>query len=337
MTKLNDRIRAFSTVGEILKNLRPSELNTIYQRARGENNWFTEDNIDFALKGIQNYLNKEKLTEWTKNLSSTNKNPKEIGLVMAGNIPLVGFHDFLTVLISGHILRAKLSSQDSFLIKYMANLLLEIEPQFSNFLRFEDRLKGLDAIIATGSDNTARYFEYYFAKIPHIIRKNRTSIGVLSHADTQEELQHLGEDIFRYFGLGCRNIAKLFVPEHYNFEPLFLALQSYEAVMMHHKYQNNYDYNKSIYLVNREPHLDTGFMLFRETTDLVSPISVIYYETYTSTEALENKLKTIQDKIQCITSQAGWFPGSIPFGTTQLPELWDYADRVDTLDFVNNL
>ena len=337
MIVLEDRIRAFSTVGRILQNMRPSERATLYQGARAENSWFTEDTIELALQGLQSYLNETKLQQWTQGLPTVPTSVKKIGVVMAGNIPLVGFHDFLTVLISGHTLWAKLSSQDSFLLKYIAHILLEIEPRFQEFLVFAERLSDVNAIIATGSDNSSRYFEYYFAKYPHIIRKNRTSVAVLNGEESEEELYALGQDVFQYYGLGCRNVSKLYIPTDYSLEPLMNAWQPYQSVLNHHKYHNNYDYIKSIYLINGEPMYDTGFMLLRESSDLVSPIATIFYEQYQNKADLTQVLIAQQPKIQCIVSQDGWFPDSIPFGQAQQPELWDYADGVDTLAFVNGL
>lgn len=337
MIILEDRIRAFGTVGRILQNMRSSERATLYQGARAENSWFTEDTIDLALEGLQHYLDETKLRQWTQGLPTVPATTKKIGVVMAGNIPLVGFHDFLTVLISGHILWAKLSSQDSFLLKYIAHILLEIEPRFQESLIFAERLNDVDAIIATGSDNSSRYFEYYFAKYPHIIRKNRTSVAVLNGEESEEELYALGQDVFQYYGLGCRNVSKLYIPTDYSLEPLMNAWQPYQSVLNHHKYHNNYDYIKSIYLVNGEPMYDTGFVLLRKSPDLVSPIATVFYEQYQHEAGLTQTLAAQQSKIQCIVSQNGRFPDSIPFGQAQQPELWDYADGVDTLAFVNGL
>lgn len=334
MIKLEDRIRAWATVGNILKNLSPGEKSAMILHAKAENAWFTEENVERALQGIVRYLDENKLRQWAKNLPEAPARTRKIGIVMAGNIPLVGFHDMLTVLISGHILLAKLSSKDSFLLKYVANILQEIEPRFQEYTIFTERLNDADAIIATGSDNSSRYFEYYFAKIPHIIRKNRSSCAIINGQETTEELEALGDDIFSYFGLGCRNVSKLYVPQDYNFMHLLDALAPFQNVLHHHKYNNNYDYNKSIYLVNREPHYDTGFALFRKSNALVSPISAVYYEYYTNQEMLNEKIAVNQDKLQCIVSRQGWYPGSYAFGKAQQPELWDYADNVDTLAFI---
>ena len=337
MIQRDDRIKAFAAVGKILQNLRDTERTEVHQRARAENAWFTEQSVDQALTGVQRYLDADKLRKWTRHLPDFPASVKNVGVVMAGNIPLVGFHDFLTVLISGHTLWGKLSSQDAYLLRYLAQLLTEIEPHFEERIRWVDKLKEADAIIATGSDNTARYFEYYFAKYPHVIRKNRTGVGVLRGNEGAEELRALGQDVFQYFGLGCRNVSKLYVPPDYNFVPLIEAWAPYQGVLLHHKYHNNYDYNKSIHLVNGDPFLETGFALIKESEALVSPISMVFYETYADPPDLEQKLKAQEEKIQCVVSENGWWADSIPFGQAQQPELWDYADGVNTLAFVNGL
>ena len=332
-----DRINAFAAVGKILQNLRDSERAEVHRHARAENSWFTEQSVDQALAGVQRYLDADKLQQWTRHLPDAPVSVKNVGVVMAGNIPLVGFHDFLTVLISGHTLWGKLSSQDAYLLRYVAQLLTEIEPRFEPHIRWVEKLKEADAIIATGSDNTARYFEYYFAKYPHIIRKNRTGVGVLRGNESAEELYLLGRDVFQYFGLGCRNVSKLWVPTGYDFVALIEAWEPYQDVLLHHKYHNNYDYNKSIHLVNGDPFLETGFALIKESEALVSPISMVFYETYTDLSGLKSTLDAHEGKIQCVVSENGWWTGSIPLGQAQQPELEDYADGVDTLAFVSGL
>ncbi|MCC9136248.1 acyl-CoA reductase [Pontibacter silvestris] len=334
---LENRIEAFVQLGKQLQSLPPEERTALAQMASARNPWFDKDNVSFALDGIVTLLNEQYLREWLYPYHLKQVSPKKVGVVMAGNIPMVGFHDFLAVLISGHYLMAKLSSDDEMLIKYIANMLVAIEPAFANNFEFVDLLKEADAIIATGSDNTARYFEYYFASRPHIIRKNRTSFGILTGHEEQDDLKALGEDIFRYYGLGCRNVSKFFVPEGYVFDKFFEANEHHNTLLNHHKYQNNYDYNKSLLLVNRVPHFDNGFLLVTESDQTVSPISVLFYETFSSLSNLRQKLSGAKDKIQCVVSAHGWFEGSIPFGEAQNPMVWDYADGVDTLDFLQKL
>lgn len=334
---LPERIVAFVALGEELKTLTPDQKYEIFSRAGNTNPWFDERNVTNALNGIILLLNKDNLQDWLFVYDIKPITPKKVGVIMAGNIPMVGFHDFLCVLLAGHELYAKVSSEDSFLIKMLADRLTRLEPRFKEVIHFVDLLKEADAVIATGSDNTARYFEYYFAKKPHIIRKNRTSLGILAGNETATDFLDLGEDIFRYFGLGCRNVSKLFVPENYSFKSFFEAIEEFSYVLDHHKYQNNYDYNKSILLVNRSPHLDNGFVLLSESEQLVSPISVLFYQTYPDAAGLKNQLSAIQDKTQALVSAQGWYPGSIAFGQAQCPAVWDYADGVDTLAFLISL
>ncbi|PSR56328.1 acyl-CoA reductase [Adhaeribacter arboris] len=334
---LEIRLQAFVQLGHQLHALTLEQVQELTQQARRQNAWFDEPNVKHALNSLAAMLNEPQLRTWLAAYNLENLQPRKVGVVMAGNIPLVGFHDLLTVLLSGNYLYAKLSSEDTFLPKWLVQQLVAIQPKFKDFVVFVDLLKEVDAIIATGSDNTARYFEYYFSKKPHIIRRNRSSLAVLSGFESPEELAQLGNDIFQYYGLGCRNVSKLLVPEGYNPEALFQALESYKGVLDHHKYANNYDYNKSILLVNQTPHYDNGFLLLTENKQLVSPISVVHLETYTSQEDLKEKLAALSDKIQCVVSAFGWYQGSIPFGQAQCPTAAQYADNVDTLAFLSGL
>ena len=334
---LENRIEAFVELGKQLQHLSPEERQAWAFSAASRNPWFTEDNVSCALQGVAVMLEEQYLREWLYPYHFKQVTPKKVGVVMAGNIPMVGFHDLLSVLLSGHNLLAKLSSSDDMLIKRLVNMLIAIEPAFATQIEFVDLLKEADAIIATGSDNTARYFEYYFAKRPHIIRKNRTSIGVLTGHEEPDDLRALGEDIFRYYGLGCRNVSKVLVPEGYTFDTLFEANQHRSNLLDHHKYQNNYDDNKSILLVNRVPHFDNGFMLVQQSDKLVSPISVLFYDTFASLTDLRHRLAEVKDKTQVVVSAHGWLEGSIPFGQAQMPMVWDYADGVDTLAFLQRL
>lgn len=256
---------------------------------------------------------------------------------MAGNIPAVGFHDLMCVLLSGNSAVIKLSASDSFFTKWLIAKLVSLEPEFEGYIQIEEMLKGMDAYIATGSDNSARYFHYYFGKYPSVIRANRTSVAVLSGNESDKELESLGIDIFLYFGLGCRNVAKIFVKDVTFLQRFLNVMEKFQTVTLNHKYVNNYDYNKSIYLVNREPHLDNGFLLLKESDELVSPIGVLYYETYDSQEELLIKLERLESKIQCVVGDPRLMPGVIGFGEAQFPKPWDYADRVDTMKFLLEL
>lgn len=331
---LNDRIKSFETLGFRLKNIPSEALEELFIRARNENAWFEKASVQLALDGIGLFLNHQDLQSWLSDYDLDNIQPKKIGVIAAGNIPLVGFHDLLCVLLSGHYLMIKASTKDQALMQYIVNELCDINPYYKKVITFADRLNEADAYVATGSDNTARYFEYYFKNKPNIIRKNRTSVGILTGQETEEDFIKLGKDIFQYYGLGCRNVSKLFVPKDYDFTPLLDGLQPFKSVGDHHKYRNNYDYNKSIYLVNREPHLDTEFLLVRYSEEMVSPISVLYYEEYTNEEALNARLQASESKIQC---KVGLANDQIPFGDAQKPGLKDYADGVDTMKFLYQL
>ena len=253
---------------------------------------------------------------------------------MAGNIPLVGFHDFLSVLISGHNVLVKTSSNDQHLLPFLAKYIIAIEPRFADKITFVDgKLENFDAVIATGSNNTARYFEYYFKDKPSIIRKNRNSVAVLNGKETKEQLVALGEDIFRYFGLGCRNVSKLFVPKGYSFDAFFEAIFEYQDVIHYEKYANNYDYNKAVFLMSNFKLLDNGFLTLKEDQSYASPISSVFYEFYDDIDTLQKKLQSDHEQIQCIVSNIG-IENSIDFGQTQKPKLWDYADNVDTISFL---
>lgn len=330
--KIEEKIKVFESLGDKIRSLSVSKVEELAQHAQSHNGWFTLESVSKALQGIAYLLQKDKLEQWLGNESESPEVPRIVGIVMAGNIPLVGFHDLLCVLASGHFAAIKPSSDDAYLMKQLTEWIIEIEPRFKKNLELRERLNSIDAVIATGSDNTARYFEYYFKDIPSIIRKNRTSIAILNGNETAEELRLLGEDVFSYFGLGCRNVSKVFTPKGFDFRDVFPHFESFKEVANHHKYRNNYDYYKSIYLINQTPHLDTGFLLINSTNDLVSPISVLYHQEYETMDQLNEVIKQQEEKIQCIVGQ-----GRIPFGKAQLPELWDYADNVDVLAFLKQL
>ncbi|PKQ66202.1 acyl-CoA reductase [Raineya orbicola] len=328
-------IESFSELGNHISQI-PAEVKL---KAYLHNAWFSVENIEKALKGIEIYLQKENLQKWLAPYQNRlpTQAPKKVAVVMAGNIPLVGFHDFLSVLISGHTLMARMSSDDKVLLPYITQKLLEIQPDLDKRLVFVEKVNEADAIIATGSDNTALHFEYYFRNKPHLIRKNRVSIAILNGKETRDELENLGEDIFTYFGLGCRNVSKIFVPVGYNFELFFQAIEKFAGVRNHHKYFNNYEYNKAVYLLRPVKHLDNGFLLLSQNEEMASPVACLYYDFYANEEELKQKLNLQKHKIQCVVSQNAWWKGSIPFGKAQYPELWDYADGVNTLDFLLNL
>lgn len=315
-----------------------NDLNKLTDVAFSYNGWFTPDNIQLALKGIEAMLEEKALNEFSKQIKEPAK-PKTVAVIMAGNIPAVGFHDMLCVLLSGHNILIKVSSDDPALIPFLAGMLIYFDKDFAPKINFvEARLNNFEAVIATGSNNTAKHFDYYFGKYPNIIRKNRSSIAILNGKETKEELQELGKDIFYYFGLGCRNVSKLFVPEGYKFDSLFEAMYDYKFVIDNKKYNNNYEYNRAIYLLDLIPFLDNNFLMIKEDQDLHAPTSVIFYETYTNQKQIVDKIQKRRSDIQCIVSNFE-INGlkTIPFGKTQEPTVFDFADDVNTLDFLNKI
>ncbi|WP_367209540.1 acyl-CoA reductase [Sphingobacterium sp. R2] len=333
MTK-EQRINAFVKLGEQLR-LPSEESSQIIQSAQHKNPWYTPQNVERALRAIAENLTIEKLTHWLApypDIQST----KTVGLILAGNIPLVGFHDILAVLISGFKAKIKVSSDDAGLTAYVMGLLKKIDPYFGDAFEIVDRLKDFDLVIATGSNNSARYFDYYFGTKPHIIRRNRNSVAVLGGAESPSQLEALGHDIFDYFGLGCRSISKLFIPKEYPIAHFFEGIAAFNNVTAHFKYTNNYDYNKSIYLINGDKHFDNGFLLLKEDEKTASPLAVVYYETYETIAEVENKLTLAQENIQCVVSELALKVPSpqFHFGESQCPSLDDYADGVNTLDFL---
>ena len=302
--------------------------------SQSHNGWYTPEQVYFSLQSWAEALTEENLDEWISSYDFNTVTPKNIALILAGNIPLVGFHDFLSVLISGHSVLVKTSSNDQHLLPFLAKYIIAIEPEFANKIAFvEGKLENFDAVIATGSNNTARYFEYYFKDKPSIIRKSRNSVAILNGEETKEQLIALGEDIFRYFGLGCRNVSKLFVPKGYSFDAFFEAIFEYQDVIHYEKYANNYDYNKAVFLMSNFKLLDNGFLTIKEDSSYASPISSVFYEFYENLADLEKRLESENEQIQCIVSN-NHIKNSIPFGTTQSPKLWDYADNVDTISFL---
>ncbi|WP_432670399.1 acyl-CoA reductase [Flavobacterium sp. SM2513] len=323
---------------EVLKNdLFYTAFLDLIELSQSHNGWYTPENVYFAINSWAKALTKENLEQFLSSYTFENNTPKTVGLVLAGNIPLVGFHDFICVLLSGHKVQVKTSSNDQMLLPFLANYLTSVEPALLNYIQFsEGKLTDFDAVIATGSNNTARYFEYYFKDKPSIIRKNRNSVAVLNGTETPADFDALGEDIFRYFGLGCRNVSKLFVPKGYVFDAFFEGIFKHQDVIHYEKYANNYDYNKAVFLMSNFKLLDNGFLTIKEDASYSSPISSVFYEFYDDLEDLKTKLANEHEQIQCIVSN-DLIPNSIPFGKTQQPELWDFADNVDTMEFLKSL
>lgn len=353
MSKLNTRILAFSQLGDFLSQFTTKGIikndaiphNDLFfdafkmqvERAYEFNGWFTLENVLFSCEGWSNTLNKGNLESFTSSYSLKENSSKSIAIIMAGNIPLVGFHDFLSVLISGHSVVVKQSSNDKHLLPILAKYLQYVNDEFKDKITFtEEKLDGFDAVIATGSSNTARYFDYYFGKYPSIIRENRNSVAVLTGHETDEELQALSDDIFTYFGLGCRSVSKIFVPQDYNFDKLFNAVFKHKDIINNARYANNYDYNKAVYLMSLFDLLENGFLMLKEDQSYSSPISSLFYEKYDDLESLKARLEIDKNKIQCVVSN-NFIDTEIKFGETQKPKLTDFADGVNTLEFLANL
>lgn len=337
--QLNQRISAFVKLGQFMGKMttHPDEFSADFDRIYAHNKWFGKDQVLHALSQWSVQLNHDDLTEWTAQYAMNMTHSKTIALVLAGNLPLVGFHDILTALISGHRILCKTSSKDPILTRLILDMLAQIEPGFVPFIDWSDGpLANFDAVIATGSNNSAFYFEQYFKNYPNIIRKSRTSVAVLTGQETPEDLNKLTRDVFTYFGLGCRSVSKIYVPEGYDFQPFFGAAYTHKDLVNHDKYMNNYDYNKAVYLMGQIPLLDNEFLLLKEDPQLSSPIAVLFYEYYDNLETLSKKISNISDEIQCVVGQASEIC-SVDFGQTQCPGLWDYADGINSMNFVNSL
>ncbi len=301
------------------------------------NGWFNRENIIFSLQQWSEALKPQNLDEWLDRYDLSESGGKTIGIVMAGNIPLVGFHDLLSVLVTGHNILIKQSSNDQHLLPVITQYLSMLDHRYKKRIKFtDDKLEDFDAVIATGSDNTARYFEYYFKGKPNIIRKNRNSVAILTGEESKEDLAKLGEDIFRYYGLGCRNVSKLYVPKNYDFDTFFKAIYEWNPIINQNKYANNYDYNKAVYLMSEFKLLDNGFLMLKEDKSFGSPIASLFYEIYEDKQELETILKENKNKIQCIVRKDA-HESEVEFGQTQKPKLWDYADDVDTILFLSRL
>ena len=328
---LHHRIDIMVRLGEYMQN--DNEIfKSIKQKAQFENPWFTQEFIDLAVDNItNNFLRKDKLETWAKKYNVKDVAAKNIGIVMSGNIPLVGFHDLLSVFISGHNAAIKPSSKDEVLIKHLVQKMIEWDERVTQKIFFAFQLKGCDAYIATGSNNSARYFEYYFNKYPSIIRRNRTSLAVIDNTETKSELEKLADDIQTYFGLGCRNVTKLYVPSEYDFIPLLNALKKYDYFLDFHKYKHNYDYQLALLIMNSKFYMNNGSILLTENLSSFSPVSQMNYEYYSNIDSLDERLKS-DDDIQCIVGH-----NFLNFGMSQSPQLNDYADGIDTMKFLSEL
>jgi hypothetical protein len=326
---LQERIRLMENLGNYLAG-DDEKLKAVKQKAFENNKWFTPEFVDMSLKNIcTRFLSRDQLEQWAMHYNPPdNAKRKIIGVVMAGNIPLVGFHDFLSVFISGHHQMIKLSEKDSILLPHIVEKLTEWNPKVGKMVQFATVLKNCDAYIATGSNNSSRYFKYYFGKYPSVIRSNKTSVAVLTGEETSKELTLLADDVHTYFGLGCRNVTKLFVPVGYDFVPLLEAFKKYSYFTDHRKYKNNYDYNLTLLIMNRELYMTNNSVILFQHENVFSPVGQLHYDFYDNRDDTLTLLKQ-NSNIQCITGYGG-----IPFGQAQQPGLFDYADGQDTMEFL---
>ncbi len=335
---LNNRIDTLVALGKELENIPDKKLNEAYLH----NKWFVVDNIKKSLAAIKdNFLDKEKLEDWISKYQVADINTnKKIGIIMAGNIPLVGFHDLLCVFITGHTAIIKLSSKDEILMKHIFKLFYKINPKTKDLIIKKERLKNIDAIIATGSNNSYRYFEYYFGKLPNIIRKNRNGVAVLTGNENEEDLVNLSYDVFDYFGLGCRNISKIYVPEKYNFDSFIPILDRHQYLKEHNKYMNNYDYNLAIAMLNKDKIYQGEVFFLKEDISYLSRISNLHYEEYSDLEQLKRRISNDEELIQVTATKTGVlldFDREVCFGDTQKPSLDDYSDGIDIMEFLTEL
>lgn len=339
MVSIEKRIKAFCVLGEVMcdaasgsKSGPAAVFSCLVDSVVSTNAWFTPENVSMALESNGENLTEQNIRKWLSAYPALTEplKPGNVAIVMAGNIPLVGLHDLLSVLITGNRAIARLSSKDELLMRAVAETLISTEPGLKEYIELTTEiLPKFDAVIATGSDNTSRYFEYYFRNHPSVIRHNRNSVAVIDGSETDKELTGLASDIFSYFGLGCRNVSKLYLPEEFNISRMVSLWSRYENLRLHSKYAANYDHSKAVMIVNRQPFIDTGFVLLREDSSLTPPMAVVNYEFYHSATAVSDTLQAMNERIQCVTGH-----GFVPHGTAQKPYLWDYADDVDTIKFL---
>ncbi len=342
MLTLQQRIDAFAALGQVMEDaasVSPSSpeagsLRKVMDRQEENNKWFTPDNVLRSAEAIAAMLRRDRLENWLQDYDLKKAQPeKVIAVIMAGNIPLVGFHDFLCVLITGNKLLARTSSKDGELIRAVADILKGINPVYGDYIKFSEKIQDdYDAVIATGSDNTSRYFEYYFGHKPHIFRKNRNSAAIISEDTPAQDIEALGKDIFSYYGLGCRNVSKIYFGQGLDINKAINSWSAWSDIIKHRPYANNYLYNKSLFLVNKQAFMDNGYSLLVKNEGFSSPVSVVYYDTFSSNIQLAEELALHTEKIQCIVSE-----NNTPFGQTQYPLPHEYADNKDTVDFLNSL
>ena len=336
---LEERIQVLSQLGKLISDFDNEEVQKAITQAHRENQWFIPNNSKSAIQSISDkFLQADKLRAWISEYEIGTKEQKKVGLVLAGNIPLVGFHDVLSTFICGNHSVIKTSSKDDSLIKMILNKMAMLEPRTRSYFSITERLSGFDAVIATGSNNTAKHFEYYFRDYPKIIRKNRVSVAVVDDNTDEDALKNLGKDVFEYFGLGCRNVSKIFVPDTFNLDRLFESFFEFQDIIHHNKYKNNYDYNEAIWLMGQDDFLTNGFLHLKEEKSLYSRIGSLYYERYNQINEVIDRIEEDKENIQCISTDVHLENlKTIPLGSCQSPELDDYADNVNTIEFLLNL
>ncbi|MGA1771345.1 MAG: acyl-CoA reductase [Flavobacteriaceae bacterium] len=338
---MNSKIDAIKQLGAFFRDYKRSDngghfFSTALQNAHHANCWFDHAQLEHALHSWGTALTEENIDHWLEALIPT-KNPKTIGLVLAGNIPFVGLHDLLCVWVSGHRAVVKTATKDPYLLPAVVALLEEFAPANTGQIVFtKQKMTDFDAVIATGSDNAARYFEYYFSKVPHLIRKNRNGVAVLNGNETEETVKGLAEDMLRYYGMGCRNVSQLFVPKGFDLDLIFGALYPFHEIIQSEKYANNYDYNKAVFLMSDFDFTENGFFMLREALSWSAPIATAAYHYYENSDSLMDLLNKEKERIQCVVSEMA-IPGTVPIGKSQQPQLWDYADGKNTLEFLQTL
>ena len=345
MITISQRIDTFTKLGKLFSDISRQNKDSVYKKwvtifdkkikeAYQYNNWFTKENCLLSFKNWSKELTTIKLSKWTDNYNLKDCSNNTIAIIMAGNIPLVGFHDFICANILNYKCLIKMSSDDKILLPIIVDFLEFISPGFKNNIEFINKpLKNFEGVIATGSNSSFKHFEYYFKRYPKLLRKNRHSIAVLNGNESKENLIDLGNDIFNYFGMGCRSVSKIFVPKNYSFDLLFESLFEFKDIIKHNRYANNYDYNKAIYLMSEQKFIENGFLILKKENKLGSPIACLFYETYNSIKEIEKYIKINSDSLQCIVANYTLY-NSIPFGSSQNPKIDDYADNIDTLNFL---
>ncbi len=344
---INDRIEKIIWLGEFIRehfnNYLHSEFSDLHKKLtdaiineKYNNPWFTENNIEYSLKHWGELLKTENVLNWIKLYHlQTTKKQKNILIIAAGNIPLVSFHDVLCVFLTGNRSIVKLSSKDKNLLKLLVEIWSTKYSDIKQMITFtEHTVKNFDAVITTGSNESLKYFESYFGKYPHIFRGHRNSIAILDGTESQTDLQNLSDDVFLYFGLGCRSVSKIFVPQNYDFDFLINSFKKWEHIFYHNYYLNNFEYQKTIYLLNKTPFIDGGFFMLKESENFSSPIGVIFYEYYSDISILAQKIKALSSQIQCIVYKENKYLKTVKFGSSQSPTLWDYADDIDVVNFL---